>query len=221
MNALQRLRLTFARGEETKYISHLDLMRLWERALCRAGLPLSYSSGHTPHAKISLAAPLAVGVTSEAELVDIVLERRISPLHFMRSLEKQLPKGIDVPEVQEVGLGVPSLQSQVRFAEYTVTLETHHTPEEVQNSVKHLLALESLPWQHARDKEVRHYDLRTLIDDIWLEDWREGCAVLGMRLQTDPTGTGRPEQVAMALALCGDEPPTSIHRTRLVLADER
>jgi len=219
MNTLQRLRLTFARGEEVKYISHLDLMRLWERALCRAGLPLAYSGGYTPHARISLAAPLAIGVTSEAELADIVLERRTSLLRFMRSLDKGLPKGIDLLETQEIGLGAPSLQSQVRFAEYLVTLESGRTPEEVRDAVKRLLALESLPWQHARDKEVRQYDLRTLIDDVWLEDHREGCVVLGMRLQTSPRGTGRPEQVAIALSL-GEEPPLSIHRTRLVLADE-
>jgi radical SAM-linked protein len=72
---MQRLRLKFGRGEDLKFLSHLDLMRLWERALRRAGLPLAYSEGFTPHPQIALAAPLLVGVTSDAELMDVSLSR--------------------------------------------------------------------------------------------------------------------------------------------------
>jgi radical SAM-linked protein len=61
---MQRLRITFARGKELKYISHLDLMRLWQRALRRADIPLAYSQGFSPHPRLSIAAPLAIGVTS-------------------------------------------------------------------------------------------------------------------------------------------------------------
>ena len=68
---MQRLRIRFRRGPELKYISHLDIMRLWHRALQRAGISLAYSQGFNPHPKISLAAPLALGITSEAELMDI------------------------------------------------------------------------------------------------------------------------------------------------------
>ena len=58
-----RLRIKFSRGEQLKFLSHLDLMRLWERALRRAGINPAYSEGFSPHPRISLAAPLAVGVT--------------------------------------------------------------------------------------------------------------------------------------------------------------
>ena len=61
-----------------KYITHLDMMRFWERALRRADVPLAYSEGFSPHAQISLAAPLAVGTTSEAELMDVFLAE---PMH--------------------------------------------------------------------------------------------------------------------------------------------
>jgi radical SAM-linked protein len=78
---MQRLRVKFSRGDEIKFISNLDLMRLWQRALRRAGMPLAYSEGFNPHPRISLAAPLPLGVTGEAELMDIVLSRPVSP-HF-------------------------------------------------------------------------------------------------------------------------------------------
>ena len=70
---MQRLRLTFSRGEELKYISHLDLMRLWPRAIGRADMPLVYYQVFSPHPRLSLAAPLAVGVTSSGELMDNVV----------------------------------------------------------------------------------------------------------------------------------------------------
>jgi len=56
---MQRLRVRFCRGEEVKFISHLDLMRLWQRAIKRAGISVAYSEGFSPHPRISLAAPLA------------------------------------------------------------------------------------------------------------------------------------------------------------------
>ena len=70
---IQRLRVKFGRGRKLKYISHLDLMRLWERGLRRAGVPVAYSEGFNPRPRLSFASPLAVGTTSESELLDILL----------------------------------------------------------------------------------------------------------------------------------------------------
>ena len=58
---MQRLRIRFRRGLAVKFVSHLDIMRLWQRALIRAGMPLAYSEGFNPRPRLSLAAPLAVG----------------------------------------------------------------------------------------------------------------------------------------------------------------
>jgi len=212
---MQRLRLTFSRGEEIKYISHLDLMRLWQRALRRADMPLVYSQGFSPHPRLSLAAPLAVGVTSVGELMDIFLERRVSPHFFIKAVKEQLPRGIDVSEVMEVGLGLPSLQSQVLSAEYRVVAETDRDLKEVEAAIRSTLASDRLPWQHARDKEVRKYDLRTLIEDLWVIEFNPPGYVIGMKLRCDSSGTGRPEQVLSALGFT--EPPKSIHRTKLTL----
>ena len=108
---MQRLRIRFGRGEELKFISHLDIMRLWERALHRAQIPLAYSAGFSPHPRLSLAAPLAVGVTSEAELMDIFLARWVSPHSFTALVDQQLPSGIVLLGVYPVASAMPSLQS--------------------------------------------------------------------------------------------------------------
>ncbi len=213
---MQRLRLRFSRGEQLKYISHLDLMRLWERTLRRAGVLMAYSEGFSPHPRISLAVPLPIGVTSEAELMDVVVKKAVSPYFFLQNTKPQLPPGIEILEVQQVVLTAPSLQSLTRFLEYRVSVRSEGTEEEVRGAIETTLRARELPWHHMRDTGPRHYDLRPLIEELRLEGWEDGVATLGMRLRCDANGTGRPEQVTAALGLTAH--PGLVHRTRIILA---
>ena len=113
----QRLRIVFAKGERIKYISHLDLVRTWERALRRAGIPLAYSHGFNPRPKMAFAAALPLGLTSRGEVMDLFLTHSLSPSDFARRLKPHLPPGLEILFVEEVALKSPSLQSQVRSAE--------------------------------------------------------------------------------------------------------
>lgn len=227
LERLQRLRITFAKGEPIKYISHLDLMRTWERALRRAQVPLAYSEGFNPRPKISIASALPVGFTGRGEVMDIVLSRHTSPYNFAKRLKPHLPPGLEVLSVEEVYLRLPSLQSQMRYAEYRVVLESEETLAEMEKRVEEVLLAQSLPRQRERKGRVTEYDLRPLIDDLWVEDLgsarspdrrREGTAcVLGMRLQSDSQATGRPDEVLEAMGL--GELPRSIERTRCLFGD--
>jgi radical SAM-linked protein len=212
---MQRLRIRFNRGEEVKYISHLDLIRLWQRALNRAGIPLTYSRGFNPHPQISMALALAMGVTSEAELMDIMLDKFVSPHIFTASVGQQLPLGVSISGVYNTPMTMPSLQSQVRQAEYKVVIATEKSKDDVEAAINTLLEKESLPWEHQRDTGPRKYDLRALIHDLWLIDWRSGDCTVGMNLRCDSQGSGRPEQVALALGF--EKYPEAIHRVKLVL----
>ncbi len=212
---MQRLRVRFRRGQEVKFISHLDLMRLWTRALIRAGIALSYSEGFNPHPRLSLAAPLAIGITSDAELMDVFLSKWVSPHFFTATVSHQLPAGIEILQALPIGPNQPALQAQVRQAEYKVEVETDKEPKDVESALSSLLALEQLPWQHRRDTGIRSYDLRALIDDLWLIDWHRPYCTIGMRLRCDNSGSGRPEQVAAALGFT--HRPRLIHRDKLVL----
>jgi len=210
-----RLRIRFCRGQEVKFISHLDIMRLWQRALHRAEISLAYSEGFSPHPRISLAAPLPIGVTGEAELMDIFCARWVSPHLFTAAVSQQLPPGIEILQVYQMALGQPSLQSQVRYAEYKVEVETEKEQRDVESALISLLSVKHLPWQHQRDTGPRSYDLRALIDDLWLADWHGGCCTVGMRLRCDSSGSGRAEQVIVALGFT--HWPHSIHRTKLII----
>ncbi len=215
---VQRLRVTFSRGEAVKYITHLDLMRYWELALRRAGVPLAYSEGAQPTPRLSLAAPLPIGVTSSCELMDLFLRQRVAPGDFIRQLSGQMVPGLEVLAVREVGLGQPSLQSQVRWAEYQVEVAAGgRSAQEVQVAIEGLLAADSLPWKHVRERQIRHYDLRPLILGLELEGLKDDLCHLAMRLQTNQEGTGRCEQVTTALGFA--EPPRRIHRRRLYVQE--
>jgi radical SAM-linked protein len=212
---MQRLRIKFSRGPEIKFISHLDIVRLWQRAFNRASIEIAYSSGFTPHPRISLAAPLPIGVTSEAELMDIFCIKGVAPHFFASAINQQLPHGMTVDKVFPISFDLPSLQSQVSLAEYQVEVHIENGPPDIQVALNELLALESLPWQHQRDTGIKQYDLRKLIDDLWLIALKAPVGMLGMRLRCDSSGSGRPEQVVAALGF--KQRPRSIHRTRLVL----
>ena len=212
---MQRLRIAFTRGEEVKYLSHLDLMRLWERALRRADIPLAYSQGFSLHPRISIAAPLPIGVISEGELMDILLSKRFSPYYFIKAVAQQLPLGIGITGVEQVSPQIPSLQSQVRQAEYRVELDTDKQPQEVEEMIRSFMAKKNFPWQHTRDHVIRHYDIRILVDRLWLIEWKESLCTLGMRLRTDNSATGRAEQVTLSLGF--PDPPRLIQRTKLIL----
>lgn len=212
---MHRLRVRFKRGQEVKFISHLDLMRLWQRALHRAGIPLAYSEGFSPHPRISLAAPLPIGVTSETELMDLYTTQWVSPHFFTAAVSQQLPPGIEILQVHQIALTLPSLQSQVRYVECKVEVETEMEPKEIESALASLLSAKHLPWQHQRDTGTRSYDLRALIDDLRLIDWHHPYCTIDMRLRCDSSGSGRPEQVIAALGFANH--PRSIHRTKLIL----
>ena len=211
------MRLGFSRGPELRFITHLDLMRFWERALRRAEIDVAYSEGFSPHPQISLAAPLPVGVTSRGELMDIFLASQMATESLEEALTRQLPPGLGILSVTEVPLALPSIQSQLRAAEYEVALPEDVDTKSLRRDVAELLARTELPWVQQREKETKHYDLRPLILDLELRA-DAGENLLQMRLRADNEATGRPDQVIAALQLPSGLP---VERTRLLLSAEQ
>lgn len=210
----QRLRITFAKGEGIKYISHLDLMRLWERSLRRAEVPLAYSHGFNPQPKIAIAAPLPVGFTSREEVMDIFLTYHISPYEFAKRLKPYLPPGLEILSVEEVALKLPSLQSQVRAAEYRVTVACDGSPKEMEERLCKLLSADHLQ----RERRGKKYNLRPLIEDLWVKRRETEGYALGMRLKVGSGGTGRPDEVLKELGLY--DGAWAIQRERLFFSSD-
>jgi radical SAM-linked protein len=192
-----RLRVTFSKDGPLTYTSHLDLARIWERSLRRARVPLAYSQGFNPRPKLQLAAALPLGHTGEAELLDVWLENPVSVEAFAKALVPVLPDGLAVSEVRQIVVEEPALPTQVAAAEYLVTVEGGRAGNQIEAHIEQVLAAGELP----REWRGKPYDLRPLIERLWVEREGEAEAVLAMQLAARAGATARPEAVLEAIGL--------------------
>lgn len=203
------MRVRFACGPEA---GRTDLGRIWREAFEVAGVEVSRGQGRRGQ-RLVFAAGLPQNVSSEGELLDVVLARPVRPDELVERVRAQLPPEVELREAWEVGFGLPSLPSAVRWADYEVDVPS---ADGIENAIASLLAREALPWRDTRGEKVREYDLRPLVQELRVECARGDVTRLAMRLRCDATGVGRPDQVALALGLAQ---PLRTHRRRLVLAD--
>ncbi len=113
-----RLRICYAKTGRPRFISHLDFVRLFERAAGRAGLPLAYSEGYSPAPRIAYGWPLQVGLTGLAEYLDVELTERVPPEKVVESLNQALPDGIEVRDARYVMPHGPSLMAEFNTGSY-------------------------------------------------------------------------------------------------------
>lgn len=209
----QRFRIWFKKGERVRYISHLDVLRSWERSIRRAELPLSYSQGFTPHPKLAFAGPLPLGFTSEAEIMDVTLDERVPIDEFESRLAAETTEDLAVVAVEEVPLGAPQPQSSVMWADYACELPGID-PEAAGHVLSEFLAKDDVPWTEERKEKTRQYNLRAMVASISASP-ADGGTLLTMRLSAGQEATGRPEQVVAALFPATE--PTVYRRTRIIL----
>jgi radical SAM-linked protein len=209
----QRLRVSFAEGDALKYISHLDLTRTWERIFRRAMLPVAHSQGFNPRPRFQIAAALPVGVTGQAELLDLWLIEALEPEEVLVRLQATMPPGLEVLAVGEVDLKAASLQSQICAADYRAVVYSEEPVEGIRTRVRALLNAPSLPRQRHHKGKMQSYDLRPLVQSVSVEPAGEGCVLLAIRLQANPQGAGRPDEVLDALGL--SLAPHTLERTNL------
>lgn len=155
------IRLKFIKGNEVKYISHLDLMRTFQRAIRRADIPVSYSSGFNPHQEISFGAPLALGVTSNAEYLDLKLKSVVEIEVLVERLNNALPEGIRVLNGILLGDKAKNAMSLVTHSKYKVSLSIEDTNfEQLQKKIdeflkeQEIIALKEQPKKGFKVKEV-------------------------------------------------------------------
>jgi len=116
-----KVRLEFCKADNVRWLSHLEISRAWHRIINRAGLPIAYSEGFSPHPKIALSAALPVGIGSEAEYADLVLCDEIPAEELFQRLNDAAPAGIKISRVGEVPPGTPSLGASIKFADYRLS----------------------------------------------------------------------------------------------------
>lgn len=205
-----RVRITFTKQNALRYIGHLDLHQLWERAIRRADLPLAYSQGFHPQPKISLAAALPLGFSSRGEVLDMRLKENVSVEEISKRLSDNLPVDIKIIKIEEVDETLPALQTQVLSASYDVQLTEPVEKSELMRRVESVMMSESI----IRERRGKQYDLRPLIEMISVVTESNGTVWLKMTLAAREGATGRPEEVLSSLQIEADT--TKVERTRLI-----
>ena len=115
--------VAFKKTSQVRHIGHLDMQRAIQRALRRSGLPIRYSNGFNPHALLSFASPLAVGVAGDEELFEVGVEPDATEEMFRRELPGALPASLPMVNVRLVEDDHPKLMAALMTASYEARMD--------------------------------------------------------------------------------------------------
>jgi len=218
-----RFRIRFEKGSAMRFTSHLDLMRTWERALRRSGLPLAFSQGHHPHIKMSFGPPLPLGYRSRAEVFDLELSRPPA-VDLAERLDAVLPEGLRLISFRPILYKTPSLMSQLEGASYRVRFPRSFlaaagvSPDGLLGTLdarsKEILSRDVVVVRRESEDKVREFDARPSMAALHATD-DEKPAVLDLHLRFALRAQARPDDV-VGLMFPGADPRTvDVERTEL------
>ena len=207
------VRVKYSKGEEVKYVGHLDSMRTFIRCIKRTCLPIKYSAGFNPRVQISFALPLGVGVTSESEYFDLELESKMNETLLIGELNSVLPVGFKIREVKFIE-DKKSLMSLVKEAVYEISVETEF---ELSKVVDLFMQNEVMLEKEAKNKkEMKEFNLKDYILDINFDEEKSKIIV---HSTAGSVNNMNPQFVIKAIEkYLGKVEDYEIHRKELILS---
>ncbi|GGT09388.1 TIGR03936 family radical SAM-associated protein [Nonomuraea spiralis] len=218
---MQRLRVRYAKRGRLRFTSHRDISRAVERAVRRAGIPVAFSAGFSPHPKISYAGAAPTGVASEAEYLEIGVTRLCDPEQVKSSLDTSLPPGLDVLDVVPAGPG--GLADRLEVSDWEVRLPGADR-ELARVAAEKFLASATVEVERLTKKGPRRFDAREAVLRLVVSEGTDRtaaqvpgqtCVILRMVVR-HMTPAVRPDDVLTGLRLVADfAPPVPPEVTRL------
>ncbi|MBN1212043.1 MAG: TIGR03960 family B12-binding radical SAM protein [candidate division Zixibacteria bacterium] len=211
-----RFRIRWGKTTRYKYMSHLDNLRMLERSIRIARLPVAYSQGFNPTMKLSFGPPLPLGFTSEAEYVDITLDTNFMP-YMLESLQKALPEGINIFDARAVLGKAVSLSAALNRVEYCVPVEEWADKDDLNNNLKNIMNAEKLETERTGKNDTKRVDIRPAIYELKIEG-----DILVMTLGLGEGGYTRPTEVTEFLGenLINDPVALPYHRRAMYRFEE-
>jgi radical SAM-linked protein len=217
---VQHIRIRYTRRGRLRFASHRDVARVFERAVRRAGVPIAFSEGFSPHPRLSYAGAAPTGTASEAEYLEIGLASDCDPSELATRLDAALPDGIDIIDAVTKVPGGTSLGERITGSRWRIELPGL-APEAVRAAIDAFLAASEAPVERAMKDGTRIVDARAAVASITVEG--TDCAILEMDVR-HVTPAVRPDDVLAALRGIADlAPPSPPKVTRLaqgLLADD-
>ena len=201
---MQRLRIRYAKRGRLRFASHRDLARALERALRRAGIPMAFSAGFTPHPKVSYVGAAPTGAASEAEYLEIGLAERRDPEQVRADLDAALPPDIAVLECVEAVEGSGSLADRIDASAWRVELPGLD-PDQLIPAVAAFLDRDEVLVAKRTKSGLKDVDARAAVTSASVAG-DPGCAILQLVVR-QATPAVRPDDVLAALAAVADLRP--------------
>jgi len=210
---MMTIRSRFHKKGDMVFISHLDLVRVFERAIRRANIPVGYTQGFNPRPMMSFATALSLGVASDGEYMDIQLSEELDADSFTDRLNNVLPEGLKVIKSLVISNKGQSLMSIIASSTYLVKLKMNDilSKEYIEEYIKEFLDSDSIiEMKEKKDKKKKSYgkkkkpefqeiNIRPLIKDITLFSIDNLNVILKMHLATGSQGNIKPEVVIRKL----------------------
>ncbi|WP_013324373.1 TIGR03960 family B12-binding radical SAM protein [Gloeothece verrucosa] len=222
---VQRFRVWFGKQGEMAFVSHLDLVRLWDRVVRRAAIPISFTGGFHPGPRISMANALPLGATSSGEIVDFELTQRMNLEEFQAKLAAQLPADIPIYRVAELSLKAPAATRLLDQAEYFITVGTPElvSDQQWQSWVDAVLnSSEIIMAKTTKSGKVNQVNLRERLYELSIYTEGESPVLRYLGSSRNDGSLLQPEHLVYMLEqVSGQEIELlNIHRQELILADK-
>lgn len=218
--AMSKYILEYTRDERVKYISHLDFIRMFHRAVRRSGVDFLFSEGFNPHPVMTVAMPLSVGVTAGGEYMKVGFEDNFTPDEIKSRINNALPPGFEIKSVYKLKAKEIDL-TKIETADYTVLAELDEGSEPC--DVDNVMNKQELVVMKKTKSGEKPSDIRPHIHYLELSDLSENKVTYKMRLSCSNNYNLKPESVIQAMESICPKFKTSficIHRDRLVLLNK-
>lgn len=196
---MERIRITFEKTGAMRYTSHLDLQKVWIRALLRAKLPLAYTQGFHPTPKVAYAWPLPLGWGTQGELMDIWLDdpdgKEADAETFIRDVNRSMPAGLKILDIEKLPYSDPALTIIIQSAVYLITFPERISQEELNKKMAALMSQETIE----RERRGKIYDMKPLVEEWEVIPDLDSGAALKVQMAARDSAMGRPDELAAAL----------------------
>lgn len=190
-----KYRFKFEKFGTIKFIGHLDVVIVFQRALKRADIPIAYSNGFNPHQLISFALPLSLGYTSIGEYGDFQLQTEENPEELKEKINNALPEGLIITELIKLKEGVKNTMASVCAASYDIYFDETISPEDIKNNLSSFINQNEILVMKKTKKNFKETDIKP--DILGAEDISsDGKGVLKVLVNAGSVKNLKPESVA-------------------------
>ena len=173
-----RIRLKYTKEGPVKFVGHLDTVRLFQRAIKAARIPIAYSQGFNPHSLVYFAMPLSVGMSSRGEYMDIVVAEDDIPSNIQSALNAVLPANIRMIDSFTIEKAAEALMTIVDVADYEITFEKNENFDNLSTQLENLTMQETIMIPKKTKKGIKDVDIKPLIRNWVVEENEESIKII-------------------------------------------